>query len=369
MKYIKLRSNQDGLVAIVVTLLFLSIITLIVVSFAFLMRREQQQVLDRQLSTQAFYAAESGVSDAIYKLDNGEITQDIEECGDSREEFSEDDRMLNDIEGVIEYTCVLIEHEPTDLEYDSIGTDHSQTIRLTAPEVINKIRISWQAAESPDDGFATNDQYNLPTRGFNESRPYKGDEECSDDEGRASFANSTGILRAMLIPDGDNRDYLINNTRTFFLYPNCIEQADGDINSESTRGNGRLMDGNCNTQNTPRHCNLELKFIADGDVRAEQFLKNTVYLNLKSIYRNSSVTITAYSEDNEELPISAQQAVVDATGRANDVLRRIQVRVPLRQTHDKFAPEYVLESMDDICKRLLTRPGTTRFGGCDNPTN
>ncbi len=58
----KLKQNESGLAAIAVTMIIMGIVTLIVVGFATLMRREQRQALDQQLSTQAFYAAESGVN-------------------------------------------------------------------------------------------------------------------------------------------------------------------------------------------------------------------------------------------------------------------------------------------------------------------
>jgi Tfp pilus assembly protein PilX len=59
------NSSQTGMVSIMVTMLLMLVITLIVLGFAQVSRREQIQTLDRQLSAQAFFAAESGVNDAI----------------------------------------------------------------------------------------------------------------------------------------------------------------------------------------------------------------------------------------------------------------------------------------------------------------
>jgi hypothetical protein len=62
-----------------------------------------------------------------------------------------------------------------------------------------------------------------------------------------------------------------------------------------------------------------------------------------------SVQITANGEGgNIQLP--GTQAVIDATGKANDVLRRIQVRVPLNA--DYSYPEFGLETTNAICKDL-----------------
>ena len=52
------------MVAILVTMNLMIVISLIVLGFAQISRRNQRQSLDRQLSTQAFYAAETAVNDA-----------------------------------------------------------------------------------------------------------------------------------------------------------------------------------------------------------------------------------------------------------------------------------------------------------------
>ncbi|HSX32249.1 MAG TPA: pilus assembly PilX N-terminal domain-containing protein, partial [Candidatus Saccharimonadales bacterium] len=57
-------AKESGMVAIMVTIILMIVISLIVLGFAQIARRNQRQSLDRQLSTQAFYAAETGVNDA-----------------------------------------------------------------------------------------------------------------------------------------------------------------------------------------------------------------------------------------------------------------------------------------------------------------
>src|SRR5262245_28445627 len=59
---LKLMPNQSGMAAIIVTLIIMIVLSLITLGFARIVNREQRQVADRQLNTQAFYAAESGVS-------------------------------------------------------------------------------------------------------------------------------------------------------------------------------------------------------------------------------------------------------------------------------------------------------------------
>lgn len=63
-----LHSNQAGLVSFMVVTIIMIVLTLIVLAFARLVQREQVQTLDRQLNAQAFYAAESGINDAVREL-------------------------------------------------------------------------------------------------------------------------------------------------------------------------------------------------------------------------------------------------------------------------------------------------------------
>src|SRR5690349_5561347 len=57
-------SRQSGMASIVITMVTMVVISLIVIGFATISRREQRQSLDQLLSSQAFYAAESGIEDA-----------------------------------------------------------------------------------------------------------------------------------------------------------------------------------------------------------------------------------------------------------------------------------------------------------------
>src|SRR5487761_1358632 len=56
------QSSQAGIASITVTMIMMIVISLIVLSFAQIARREQRQSIDRQLSVQAYYAAESGAN-------------------------------------------------------------------------------------------------------------------------------------------------------------------------------------------------------------------------------------------------------------------------------------------------------------------
>jgi hypothetical protein len=79
------------------------------------------------------------------------------------------------------------------------------------------------------------------------------------------------------------------------------------------------------------------------------------YVRLQSIYTTSSVTINT---DNGTglLELSDAQVVVDATGKAQDVLRRIQVRYNVNTSGD-IVPLFAVHSAGSICKRITVLGG------------
>jgi len=50
------------------------------------------------------------------------------------------------------------------------------------------------------------------------------------------------------------------------------------------------------------------------------------------------------------------QAIIDATGKAQDVLRRVQVTVPLQQ-YSSVIPEGAVQSTASVCKQFSTYSG------------
>ncbi len=114
--------ERSGVVSLVITLFIMLIVTLVALSFATLMRREQRQALDRQLNTQAFYAAETGINDTIKALQQDPTgVGDINSCDTTAQNRIRingitPNRTL-DSDARIAYTCVFVDQTPTELEY------------------------------------------------------------------------------------------------------------------------------------------------------------------------------------------------------------------------------------------------------------
>jgi Tfp pilus assembly protein PilX len=331
----RLAKDEKGIASIMVAGIFIVIISLVATGFATLMRREQRQALDKQLSTQAYYAAESGVNDAIKYLATHPSAKSSD-CSKTADVTGNTSFGTNN--DAISYTCVLVDTTPDSLNYNPISTDKSTILKLNAAGA-DTINISWQDSANNQNYVTASDGHPLSNA---DSRGVLHDEVWQ-----------SGVLRVSLMPITQpiTREKLIKETQTLFLYPN-LNTTTGRKGthqfSASKAGQGVFVDGECNLANsdinpeiTPYDCNMKITNLPAG--------VDSYYIRLKSILTNHSVRITANGDGNQiELP--GTQAVIDATGKANDVLRRIQVRVPINANYSY--PEFGLETTNAICKDL-----------------
>lgn len=317
--------DQHGLVSIMIASVLMVIMALITLGFTRLVQNEQRQALDDQLSRQAFYAAESGINLAVST--DGYLDMRKDDCNNVL-----NGGIIDEETPEVTFTCLLIEPEPEDLVFsnDAIKTNRSKVVPIQTGQNISSFTIEWYDANS-----STVDQ--------------------SCDLNPPAFTNSAdwdkvSLLRLELvpIPNGDfDREFLLDNQASFILYP-CSE-ADGtsDVALSNNTGSsgGGVVGANCE-QEAPYVCQITIITI-DADIGSH----NNYYMKLSSIYNNLNVRITAMDVANNLLRFAGTQAVVDSTGRANDVFRRIQARVPLYDMHTY--PTATLQTVDDICKRYV----------------
>jgi len=86
------------------------------------------------------------------------------------------------------------------------------------------------------------------------------------------------------------------------------------------------------------------------------------HVRMRSIYRDSSVDIQP--RNGASVVKTSGQVLIDATGKSQDVLRRIQVRVPVEPgSGNTFG---AIESTGSICKRFAVAPGEPVYGSIAN---
>ena len=106
-----------------------------------------------------------------------------------------------------------------------------------------------------------------------------------------------------------------------------------------------------------RHCTIVL---SDAN-----WQKTPLTLRIRALYKAVDVNIEARAvrDDNfRDLPGTARlkdaQIMVDSTGKANDLLRRIQVRVPARPQSRQA--EFAIQAKDSLCKLLNVGVGSVQ---------
>jgi hypothetical protein len=350
--------NEQGMAAIIITIIIMIILTLVVIGFAQITRRQQRQVLDRQLNTQAYYAAETAVNDAataIASNPNLDLTNPLYKTDCNK--FAADAGLNKNVDpsgtnNNVSFSCLLVDSAPNSLEYSDISSN-SQVVPLKTNglQSIDHLRVSWQdKANTANNSQCTTSKSPLPSS--------------------AGYLCPYGILRADLVRDDTglyNIGSLENQLFSAFFLPSTTNNEIPTMASGTGYANGGILQfikcaggAYSPTATAPKRCTALINGLGGG---------KSYMLRLRSIYKSSAVTIIGYDAADNPVSLVGVQAAVDATGKANDVLRRIQVRIP----NAKYIyPDFGLQSVTDICKNLVVLPGSITGSGpyatC-NPSN
>jgi hypothetical protein len=382
------KVGEQGMAAIFVVMTLMTLLALISIGFSRLMNREVRQSLDRQLSTAAYYAAESGVNDARAYLKDGGAKIDgckTPNTSTGRDNFVNGGDISGD--GLFKYSCVIVDPTPSELQF-TIPAGQSKVVKLSGPDLskLSSLYFGWQNA-APGTPQPLDSYGNLPQQG-------------------AVGENNTGLLRVGVYPlvDGCNDGTTYNRylsalggsggnktdaaiecaSRNYFMYPSAgsgaapdcgyanISASNGCVRYGNTGDNGGFVPGNCiepakkpntsfSNQATPAYCNTLISDLLPVKTPATSNNAASYYLRLTAVYKELKVFIQA--SDNaapipKALTIANAEAVVDVTGTGNDVLRRIQARVPLQDSTPPL--DYGLQSMESICKLFrnpVSNPG------------
>jgi Tfp pilus assembly protein PilX len=361
--------NESGFASIVIALILIIVLGLLTVGFAQLARNEQQQSLASQLANQAYDAAESGIHDAEAEVNNGSIdltnSNDGKTCVDTNllnEQYPTQTfkSTLNNGNGV-SYPCVLVNLEPGGVREDLAPlTDQYlvfSTVQNNGTVSASSFTVYWGCDTTVSSA------------------------SCSSDDGTTFPADTSGgllkgnewtahkyqpLIQLSLTPlpaGGFNRSDLINNNYTAFLYPTTTLDTggysftSGTGNTNTTNdidgGNNPIVASSCSTSYIAQYgypCQTRLS----GFTPESQFL-----VHVTDYYQASKVYIVPNNSDNQAIDTAGGQAIIDSTGQAHNVLKRIQVVTPIGLNSTNISrPADALDGQN-ICKRLQTQPYLT----------
>jgi len=325
------------------TMVLMIVISLIVLGFAQISRRNQKESLDRQLSTQAFYAAETGVNDARELIQNalasGTAPADVADktgCTDSGAGgFYGSLNPVIDAAANVKYSCLLVDPTPDVLRYSDVGTTSIIVpVSSASGEAFSRIKIDWQTKNMP-----TN-----PNNGCPVSLPASAGNGVFTPTG-VSWTCGHAILRFDLVPTSGSLtvDGLRSNAMTTFGVPYRTGGTTSLPYAASTANVNNAIGTRCDVNG----CSLTINSLS----------QNSYYLRIRALYRNVALQVEGANAGGSQLELKGAQAVIDSTGRAQDVLRRIQVNVPLGATSQNQLSDYAIQSTDAICKRFSVMNG------------
>jgi type II secretory pathway pseudopilin PulG len=342
-----LKHNSKGETSIIVTLIMSIVITLMVIGFAQMSNKANQQALDNTLSTAAYYAAESGINAAYVSIQQAEqagksIVAQTRHCTttNSGTAVYSGARQLNNPTNTVEYTCLLVNPSPPSLNYAPLNVGISQVVpvfgqtqtSIPVPVPIAAITISWQADGAPIFNFGGCSSIGT----FPAEKSWPSMTQCT-----------AGVLQVDIAPayGWTSPSQLQDLTKSVFLYP----AGGASTPSKSSIVNGAVLPANCSTSpaSTQYDCSITLQTTNQLGY----------YLHITPIYENADISITATSIDGKSVNLYNAQALIDSTGKAKNELKRIQERVSINPVEDNNAPSYALQSRNGICKLLKVYPG------------
>lgn len=333
------RNQQDGIVSLIVTMIMMIVISLIVIGIAQVTRHNSRESVDQQLSAQAYYAAETGINDAVKYLQANPLysssTQDWSQCDNFySNNFTAGQNQLDGSN--VAYTCLLVNTHPPSLQQSPLneGSDVVWPLIDGAGKKIKTLTFAWKN----DQSVAATKNQNCPTA---PSLPAVTAWKCSYPILRVDLTRGTSAV--------NQSDFTSNTaTGTVFMHPSTTG-AGSNTGSFSYANKGTLVTTKCNTGT--KLCTMKLTMPNDS---------TGYYARIATLYGNSdSITVTG-TDTSGAMSFTGGQAVIDATGRAQDELRRVQVHVPLNISGNTSPlPQNALQGTGTICKLLSVEPGKT----------
>ena len=362
------NSREHGAVSLFVVVFAAMLITVVTVSFIRIMVREQQQATAIDLSQSAYDSAQAGVEDAKrallrYQTICGDPDLISSECADAKQNFLESQVCNQALTGIVvdtndevkiqqttgdavldldqAYTCVKIALQTKDY-IGTLNKNDTKIIPLRGTSSFDRVIISWF---SPSNLKADTKTVNVPSLGSGTP--------LISDWVSTSEPNRPPIIRAQLMQFSDSGFVLSDfdggyNASTIFLYPSSISKASSIVSPSTIRGTPSAP--------VPVHCDEDLSLgiyacsatILLPDPVGGTSASRVAYLNLSASYRATNYQIQLLS-GSTVVQFDAVQPIVDSTGRANDMFRRVESRI---ETVSGTYPSSAVSLSGNLCKKF-----------------
>jgi Tfp pilus assembly protein PilX len=336
-----MNKNEKGFASIVIALILIIVLALFTVGFAQLARREQQTALDKQKATQAQYAAESGINNVYQDIVKGTINNsnaDDSTCmtsgppgtGTLPDTALSAHQDINTANGV-SYSCVLVSLKTDNLQIDNLTSGSGRHFYFGTSDSPDPLIIKWGSKTGRDNFAPALSNAGNPVFKTNAKWTYP------------------PVLEISITPvtNSNDADTLRAHTFTFYAYPSSGSSNSVVYNPSDT---GQVVSGDCDAGGDSAYpCSVRLTGLS-----GQQFIMHVV-----DFYDTSSLVATSSSSVK-----FTGEPVIDVTGKARDVLKRLRVRVFISAAggeagpdNDAILPNNAIEAQN-ICKRIQAEPVT-----------
>lgn len=363
------KKHEQGGVSMFVVVFATLLLSVITLGFVQLMLSDQRQATNSDLSQSAYDSAMAGVEDAkrvllrqyecagstsslCSRINTAVNSGDCDTVSKAISGTTANEKRVvtgtNDTTLDQAYTCVTISPNTDDYVVPSVSADDSVIVPLVGVSTFNQVKISWFT--SGDAGGAS--MATLPSFAPELPTPQ------SSQWGAASPA----LLRAQFMQTNSSftlDQFNDKNSKTLFLYPSDVGSTTVDYVSDSRRGgSGDPQQVVCNEDfsTTQYSCSVVLRL--QTPVGGSAASRQNAFLNLSPLYNTASMRIQL---QNSGTPVQFKgvQPSIDATGRANDVFRRVETRVEM--SAEALYPRAALEVKGDVCKNFSVTNRTADY--------
>jgi Tfp pilus assembly protein PilX len=348
----RINKNERGVVAIFSALILMIVISIIVIGFSQVSRREATDALNRQLSLEASYSAESGINDANSVISYYQSTNNIAaitSTGSSCKTAPYIQGSTYVLSATNQYTCLSVNPNPHTLTFPGVVGSANVADLTSNTGSFDTLNIAY---------YGTNPiSYNMATcpRSFTSPAKFYPDNLLNWP------SSCPPVIQFDLVPVptvGLSEGYLKSKVLTFYLYPANVGPTTASAAAMIANKNGYVYAAGCNTAAT---CDFNITGLTAAYGVSEFYVKSAQF------YNNANVQYNGTTNGCNCSPISFtnSQILIDSTGNANGVLKRAQVTLNVSSS---FTPNNAvippppldaLQSTSTICKRLVTGPGFT----------
>lgn len=350
------RRDDRGVVSMIIVIFSALLMSLIVVGFMAIMTKNQQQATNDDLSKSAYDSAMAGVEDGkralayciadmtrpgCNSLDSGECNtletiRVAARTSGLNQEYQLERTLSSNGSNTLDqaYTCVTINPSPDEYQAE-ISRDQPLLIPLRGQSRVSQLQFSWSPFPERDVNFPSVNGGLLPLSQWNEEA-------------------YPPIMRAQLIRLGSGGEVNLDDldddaSSTVFLYPveSGLEEVDfaSDVRH---RDKGIPFPAACSDS----VCSVTMDH-GDGPISEPN---RPSYLLLTPLYSGASIRLQLQNSSGTPIGFTDTQAIIDSTGRANSLFRRVSARVDLIPR--PVYPTAALSLTGPLCKNFIVASGT-----------